>query len=502
MEFASDIDKAMFMAGTKVKGGKNGGVPYQTGAGILAEHWLRGQGFSPTEILDGHKAVKAKLAELAKAENGKPGEQQGPLKLDEVNAAKVDGELNHAMQAGLDINQRVDVVDITSSLGQLHGYKDVLQFLRTLAKQPYDTADASKVVEIGRNREKLEHAAYSVVRPSGRDKDTVTAAMHSIVDLLRAAPFVEEGPNQKPGKKPNIDSYYRFYVPVWDGAETHMVRIVAEMSKRGLVIDPNKVDLYEVIKENSGLPSSKGGSASGATPVALAGKPASITIRQMLAGVKDMDGKPYIRPGDTGSVDTTSPEFRQWFGDSKVVDAEGQPLRVYKGMQLSNWKTGESITEINSANGPWAGMFTSRPDVASKFSDAFRGHHGANDFDSAVVPAHIRMEHPFEVDAGGRPARDFQFDNIKPEDRNQEILAALSDDQYDGIIIRNTSDVQLEVGASASTFEVLPRDVVKQRCAWFYRTYATSQNTSDLAYQMRATPTSAGTGPYTYSAEL
>jgi hypothetical protein len=60
--------------------------------------------------------------------------------------------------------------------------------------------------------------------------------------------------------------------------------------------------------------------------------------------------------------------------------------------------------------------------------------------------------------------------------------------------------VQLEVGSSASTFEALPRDVVKQRCTWTYRIYATSQNTSDLAYQMRATPTLSGT--YTYSAEL
>lgn len=31
----------------------------------------------------------------------------------------------------------------------------------------------------------------------------------------------------------------------------------------------------------------------------------------------------------TGALQTDTPEFKRWFGDSKVVDADGKPLAVY-----------------------------------------------------------------------------------------------------------------------------------------------------------------------------
>ena len=54
-----------------------------------------------------------------------------------------------------------------------------------------------------------------------------------------------------------------------------------------------------------------------------------------------MDRKPYIKPGMTGSVDVSSPEFEQWFGKSAVVDKDGNPQRVYRAI----WRDEETPTK-------------------------------------------------------------------------------------------------------------------------------------------------------------
>ena len=127
-------------------------------------------------------------------------------------------------------------------------------------------------------------------------------------------------------------------------------------------------------------------------------------------------------------------EFKNWFGKSKVVDDSGQPLVVYKGMPSADWRTGEQITEIRSASGPWAGFFTSDKEVASKFAEAFG--EGA-----ITVPAYLSMKKPFVVDAKGGMARDFMFDaSVLGKSDYLPARKALESGEYDGVIIKNTAD--------------------------------------------------------------
>ena len=46
---------------------------------------------------------------------------------------------------------------------------------------------------------------------------------------------------------------------------------------------------------------------------------------------------------------------------------------VYKGHPETDWRTGQPITQFQSANGPWAGMFSDSEDVAKKFARSFDG---------------------------------------------------------------------------------------------------------------------------------
>ncbi|MCP8937775.1 DUF2793 domain-containing protein [Alsobacter sp. SYSU M60028] len=64
------------------------------------------------------------------------------------------------------------------------------------------------------------------------------------------------------------------------------------------------------------------------------------------------------------------------------------------------------------------------------------------------------------------------------------------------------ADVQIEESPVATPFERRPFAVELLLCRRFFRRSATALSTADLAYEMRATPTQSGTGPYDYAAEL
>lgn len=61
---------------------------------------------------------------------------------------------------------------------------------------------------------------------------------------------------------------------------------------------------------------------------------------------------------------------------------------------------------------------------------------------------------------------------------------------------------QVEQGSVATPFERRHFAVEYDLCRRYFRTYATAQNTANLAYEMRGTPVQTGAGPYFYDAEL
>lgn len=84
-------------------------------------------------------------------------------------------------------------------------------------------------------------------------------------------------------------------------------------------------------------------------------------------------------------IDT--PAFREWFGESKVVDAEGKPLRVYHGTSTP------SFTKFKPQRGGWSGgfgmWFGSDPEIANQFAKQRFADQGA-----AVYPVYLAINNP------------------------------------------------------------------------------------------------------------
>ena len=143
----------------------------------------------------------------------------------------------------------------------------------------------------------------------------------------------------------------------------------------------------------------------------------------------------YGRAG--GAADQTqTAEFRRWFNGSQVVDADGQPMVVYRG---SSADEGNVITR---------GWFTSSPEAASMFAGKMR------DIDSppssVVAPAYVSLKRPLVIDAAGADWDRITWGDPRDGQRltTDQIASFARDEGYDGVIIRNVdeTDDMVDVG--------------------------------------------------------
>ena len=126
-----------------------------------------------------------------------------------------------------------------------------------------------------------------------KEQDARNAALLSIEDIVKNSVLIESFPNRN-SKKKHLKNVHRLYVPLRIGDELHTLRVVAHetQDKSGLV--PIRADLFDLIVEKeSSRPSSdslSGSTLSSAPPVLTKTGVSTVTIADMLRGVKDAGG--------------------------------------------------------------------------------------------------------------------------------------------------------------------------------------------------------------------
>lgn len=139
-----------------------------------------------------------------------------------------------------------------------------------------------------------------------------------------------------------------------------------------------------------------------------------------------------IIPASKNKTDRT-PEFNLWFGSSKVVDPNGNPLVMYHGtskdVDFSRFKVG--------ARGAW---FASDPEVASEYAEENDSKNVKYNPDTRryeklnhaarVMPVYIRIENPYRLTADD--ARRVNVGNYAKAQR--ELFAELKAKGYDGVL--------------------------------------------------------------------
>jgi hypothetical protein len=128
---------------------------------------------------------------------------------------------------------------------------------------------------------------------------------------------------------------------------------------------------------------------------------------------------------------------------------QGFTIDAFKGQNPYHWDSlpeyygsGRAVPGTENrvpreiTEGKSAGFYSSDPDVASRFA-------GLLNTQGSVFPSKLRMANPLVIDAEGKPAAAFQFENIAREHNTVPELNAFKsafERGHDGIILKNTAD--------------------------------------------------------------
>jgi hypothetical protein len=138
------------------------------------------------------------------------------------------------------------------------------------------------------------------------------------------------------------------------------------------------------------------------------------------------------------SIDRTdTPEFKAWFGDSKVVDAAGSPLIVYHG------SSEKGIAVFESEDGRF--YFTDSKSVADKYGRKRGARKNAETY-----AVYLSMQNPEVFDMQGES----WYDQDVGSDVYNYIMDAMEDGR-DGVILENFVDGATKSSAEPSTIYVV-----------------------------------------------
>lgn len=376
-------------------------------------------------------------------------------------------------------NQKVDVVDLTKNFATDSKLtkKDLSKYIQTLiGTNPLNTKDKKALASFVKTSKRIgkknvyipDHIANSS-KVEANNIDERKTAVNNITDLIQNAILIEISPNTNKKGKPNVDNYLRFYVPVKINNDIFTIRIVAENNSSKNLFNVLNADIYDLIIDKK-MPTSVYIPANTQSNIVKSTSnnivannsqninPAQITIKDMLSNVEDADGNIYFQSAVTAGAETSaeisdaqkewqekgtdSKYFKKWFGDSKVVDENGQPLVVYHGTESNE---AFSVFETNSPDGTPAIYFSSNKKVANSYSGNL-----------PIYEVYLKMENPLEVDAQGKEYNDFTAEmrsNIDYANRNG----------YDGVIVKNIRDdwSQKKGGKVATTYIVFSPEQIK-----------------------------------------
>ena len=112
-----------------------------------------------------------------------------------------------------------------------------------------------------------------------------------------------------------------------------------------------------------------------------------------------------------------TPAFKNWFGESKVVDADGKPLVVYHGTDAPDFTEFRTKTGYNFGPGAY---FTPEPPRAAEYARTSTG--------SRIYPVYVSLENPYRVTSDAT-LQDIGY-KIRKDPANAPLLKQLMD-KYD-----------------------------------------------------------------------
>ena len=252
-----------------------------------------GAGLDKAEARQWSKMAGAFVGVTSKRYNIAPSEL-AKMKLERGKTEAQGESFGQPVNPGVNLEQKVPVLDLSSMEGTSTP-KELLARLKDMAlkDEVWISRDAEVFATLPRGK-KLKHVAYSSRMPGSREARALRSNIASgLNDLVQNAVLVESVPNNDP-KKADVLNFHRLYVPVRTDAGVQTVRIVAEELKGSDKLKPTDVELYDVVLEGQKESPAVSHGLLAKEVVPSPGAPFELTIADMLRGVKDTEGNPYV----------------------------------------------------------------------------------------------------------------------------------------------------------------------------------------------------------------
>lgn len=219
-------------------------------------------------------------------------------------------------------------------------------------------------------------------------KDVHSRSVVAIPDLIKNAVLVASEANRNTKERDDVPMVHHFYAPLRVGGSEYVARLVVKETRSGqrfYDFDTSDEISPAVLGETHTLSQTRGAAPSARLNMSMA---------ELLSYVKAEHGgtdPKFIRYA-TGPKQTDSAAFRKWFGDSKVVDANGEPLVVYHG-------TMDDIEAFDEGKGykadpGWLGRgfyFTTNPDTARYYATNAK----TGKADPNILPVYLSLQNPY-----------------------------------------------------------------------------------------------------------
>ena len=219
--------------------------------------------------------------------------------------------LKQAMRAGLNLDEKVPVLDIDAMETVSKG--DLADLIRSMVgDEPVPTRDFMALVGMPEDRYGQKHIIFNKSTRSSHGARTLTRrVIKNFREIISHASVIEITQNRKinalsetPSKrksaqrrKNGVKEYYRLMLPVAHNGNIETVVITAENTGKEVRVGKQPISIYEIgyAKKNASFPASPASSREQMSMARETGIPSEITIREMLSGVKDADGNSYLQ---------------------------------------------------------------------------------------------------------------------------------------------------------------------------------------------------------------
>lgn len=283
------------------------------------------------------------------------------------------------LNVDVDLNHRLQVVDLTNLKTNLKTEKDIIDLFKNTPPQAVMIEDGNVIVLPPNDRDGVNHVAFgtdtSKINKSNKRLiigDVSNILQHSVVidssknkKLNRPTNNMSKGQKRRQRRKNGIENYHNLLAAVNINGNYYAVRFIAEEKKGKLTVNPKTVYLYDVNIQKSSTTNVKAqsGNSQAASHTSSSTAFDTISIKDILNGVKDGKGVLYVDNNGNGNYYTQTYNQAAWHGSPHDFDK----------FDLGAIGTGEG----NQAHG-WGLYFAKDKKVSKLYKEVLSKEQGSN----------------------------------------------------------------------------------------------------------------------------